>query len=56
MITAPTVTNEVKEKVAKYPELQILRLRNTPLSDEKFAMFANNPKQKREMLFTFLTN
>ena len=34
MITAPTVTNEVIEKVAKLPELQILCLRNTPLSDE----------------------
>jgi len=38
MITAPTVTNEV------IPELQILCLRNTPLSDEQFAMFANHPK------------
>jgi hypothetical protein len=30
--------------VAKLPELQILCLRNTPLSDEQFAMFANHPK------------
>jgi hypothetical protein len=44
LITAPTVTNEVVEKVAKLPELQILCLRNTPLSDEQFAMFANHPK------------
>ena len=46
LITAPTITNEVVEKVAKLPELQILCLRNTPLSDEQFAMFANHPKLK----------
>ncbi|MFN5393332.1 MAG: hypothetical protein ACK5EO_05455, partial [Planctomycetota bacterium] len=46
LITAPTITNEVIEKVAKLPELQILCLRNTPLSDEQFAMFANHQKLK----------
>jgi len=44
LITAPTINNEVVEKVAKLPELQILCLRNTPLSDEQIAMFANHPK------------
>ena len=32
------------EKVSKLPELQILCLRNTPISDEQFAIFANHPK------------
>jgi len=44
LITAPTITNEVVEKVSKLPELQILCLRNTPISDEQFAIFANHPK------------
>ena len=44
LITAPTVTNEVVEKVAKLPDLEIFCLRNTPLSDEQFSMLANQPK------------